>query len=165
MEVGLTTLSFDNYEEVLALKPKDSQKEYVEDWKTILSFAYIGSVSGLDGELNIITCDDKPVGSALIGKIEVEPQEPEILQAYGQVYRIMGFFIDEKWQGQGIGSEALNLLLDKISRYPEGEKLPVALEVEEENTTAKRLYHKFGFFDTGIRYGKSCAFVKLPEVK
>lgn len=163
MQVELTTLSFDNYEEVLALKPKDCQKEYVEDWKTILSFAYIGAVLGLDGVLNIITCDGRPVGRALIGKIDVEPQEPEILQAYEKFYRIMGFFIDEKWQGQGIGSEALKLLLEKIRQYPEGEKLPVALEVEEENIIGKRLYQKFGFFDTGIRYGNSCAFVKLPE--
>jgi diamine N-acetyltransferase len=164
MDIKLTTLSFKNYEEVLALKPRDNQKTYVEDWATILAFAYIGVVNGLEGELCIITCDDKPVGRVLIGKIEVEPQEPEVLQKYGQVWRVMGFFIDEKSQGKGIGSEALKLVLNKISSFPDGKKYPIALEVEEANENAKQLYQKLGFYDTGVRYGESCAYVKLPEV-
>lgn len=41
-KVGLTTLAFENYEESLKLKPMDSQKEFVEDWATILAIAYIG---------------------------------------------------------------------------------------------------------------------------
>lgn len=40
-KVGLTTLTFDNYEQILKLKPKDSQKEFVEDWATILAIAYM----------------------------------------------------------------------------------------------------------------------------
>ena len=121
-------------------------------------------VNGLDGELCIITCDDKPVGRVLIGKIEVEPQEPDVLQKYGQVWRVMGFFIDEKFQGKGIGSEALKLVLNKISSFPDGKKYPIALEVEDANENAKQLYQKMGFYDTGVRYGESCVYVKLPEV-
>lgn len=31
--IELTTMTFDNYEEVLQLKPKENQKEFVEDWE------------------------------------------------------------------------------------------------------------------------------------
>lgn len=105
-KVGLTTLTFENYEESLKLKPMDSQKEFVEDWATILAIAYIGENLNLNGMLYIITYNDIPVGRGLIGKSEVGIQEPVEIQKYGFTYRIMGFFIDKKYQGLGIGKEA-----------------------------------------------------------
>lgn len=162
-KVGLTTLTFENYEESLKLKPMDSQKEFVEDWATILAIAYIGENLNLNGMLYIITYNDIPVGRGLIGKSEVGIQEPVEIQKYGFAYRIMGFFIDKKYQGLGIGKEALGLLLDKIKEYPDGNRLPITLEVKNNNTVAKKMYQAFGFRDTAIRYGEDCAYVKMPE--
>lgn len=70
---------------------------------------------------------------------------------------------NEKYQNLGIGKKALELLLEKIKEYPNGDKLPVALEVKEDNKVAMKLYQSFGFYDTGIRYEDDCAFVKLPD--
>lgn len=161
--VGLTTLTFDNYEKVLKLKPKDSQKEFVEDWTTILAIAYIGEISNLNGKLYIITYNDVPVGRGLVGKIEVGAQEPMEVRKYGFAYRIMGFFVDEKYQGLGIGKRALELFINEIKEEPDGNQLPITLEVKIDNTLAKKMYESFGFYDTGIRYGDDCAYVKMPE--
>lgn len=161
-KVGLTTLTFDNYEQILRLKPMDSQKEFVEDWATILALAYIGENLNLNGKLYIITYNDIPVGRGLIGKSEVGIQEPVEIQKYGFAYRIMGFFIDKKYQGLGIGKIALGLLLDKIKEYPDGNKLPITLEINNNNTVARKMYQAVGFCDTGIRYGEDCAYVKKP---
>lgn len=162
-KVTLTKLTFENYEKVLQLKPKESQKKFVEDWSTILANAYIGASENMDGRLCVIAYKNEPVGIALIGKAEVGKQEPAELQEYIYTYRIMGFFIDENYQNLGIGKKALELLLEKIKEYPNGDKLPVALEVKKDNKVAMKLYQSFGFYDTGIRYEDDCAFVKLPD--
>ena len=162
-KVTLTKLTFENYEKVLQLKPKESQKKFVEDWSTILAIAYIGASENMDGQLYVIAYENEPVGNALIGKGKVGKQEPVELQQYIYTYRIMGFFIDEKYQNLGIGKKALKLLIEKIKEYPDGDKLPVALEVKKNNEVAMKLYESFGFYDTGIRYEDDCAFVKLPD--
>lgn len=63
----------------------------------------------------------------------------------------------------GIGKRALKLFLDKIKENSDGNKLPITLEVKNDNTLAKKMYESFGFYDTGIRYDDDCAYVKMPE--
>lgn len=161
--IHLNQLSFENYQKVLQLAVNEDQRDFVESPAQIIALAYAGIQEGLPGELWVIQEDDEPVGIALIGKAQVEPQEPRELQAYGQVYRIMGFQIDHKYQGKGMGRKAFSMILDKILHYPDGKQLPVTLEVEERNMAAMHLYESFGFYDSGVRYGASCAWIRRPK--
>lgn len=77
----------------------------------------------------------------------------------------MGFFIDYKYQNQGIGKKALKLALNKIEGFQDGKTIPTALEVKEENNSAIKLYEYFEFYDTGTRYGNDCAFVRIPNME
>ena len=53
-------------------------------------------------------------------------------------------------QGEGLGAQLLQALLDEAVRR---RKTTVSLEVRADNTTAQRLYERFGFRPAGVRRG------------
>lgn len=161
--VELREVMFDNVHKILKLKPADNQKEFVEDVSTTIAIAYAGINEKCPGNLHVIYYDNEPVGIILIGRAVVAEQEPEILKNNKYVYRLMGFFIDANYQHKGIGRKALNLALEKIETYSDGNSLPIALEVKIQNRNAINLYQSLGFYDTGMRYGDDCVFVRLPQ--
>jgi ribosomal-protein-alanine N-acetyltransferase len=55
--------------------------------------------------------------------------------------------VDPRWQGQGIGK----LLLEALLKCADEAGAPVFLEVRTDNTTAIRLYEKYGFEQIGLR--------------
>ena len=64
-------------------------------------------------------------------------------------YDIWHMMIDEKEQGRGYGSEALDLVIDYIRTKPFGDSSRVALTCNKNNLAALRLYEKKGFSPTG----------------
>jgi diamine N-acetyltransferase len=161
--ITLRKLSFDNLSAVLQLHVNDIQKKFVEEASYTIALAYAGIMEGAPGELIVFYHEETPVGLVLIGKSNVGKQEPKILQQYGQVYRIIGFLIDERHQHKGFGRKALEMTLQKIDSYLDEHPLPIALEVKENNESAISLYKSVGFHNTGVRYDDDCVFVKLPS--
>jgi len=73
--------------------------------------------------------------------------EPESLDNYW----IFHFFIDRRYQGQGYGKAALNLLLQFIrDHHPRCQA--IQLTVHPENVRAQRLYTDAGFQPTGTLF-------------
>jgi diamine N-acetyltransferase len=64
-------------------------------------------------------------------------------------YDIWHMMIDESMQGRGYGSEALDQVIDYIRTKPFGSSGRIALTVNKENPTARRLYESKGFSATG----------------
>ena len=64
-------------------------------------------------------------------------------------YDIWHMMIDEKEQGRGYGSKALDLVIDYIRTKPFGDSPRVALTCNKHNLAALRLYEKKGFSPTG----------------
>lgn len=64
-------------------------------------------------------------------------------------YCIWRLMIDRNHQGKGYGTQALRLALDDIRTLPCGPARTCFLSYEPENTTAKKLYYRFGFRETG----------------
>jgi GNAT superfamily N-acetyltransferase len=64
---------------------------------------------------------------------------------------LRSFFIDHRWQGQGLASRALTAVIEDISgRHPQARLL--VLLVNCRNLTALRLYLRARFVDTGELY-------------
>ena len=64
---------------------------------------------------------------------------------------LRAFFIDARWQGQGLGTAALRAMFpDLVTRYPAARQL--ALSVSTGNQVAMHLYLRAGFVDGGERY-------------
>lgn len=68
-----------------------------------------------------------------------------------ETYNIWHMMIDEKYQGNGYGTAAVGLCIDYIKSKPFGESNIIVLTCNIDNTTACRIYEKFGFKDTGER--------------
>lgn len=64
-------------------------------------------------------------------------------------YNLLCLMMDEKYQNNGYGPEALKLALDFINTYPSDRTKYCWLSYEPENEVARRLYHSFGFEETG----------------
>ncbi len=163
--VQLKKVTFENVHKVLQLKPEESQRKYVEDVSTTIALAYAGINEECPGECSVIYYEDEPVGIILFGRSIVTDQEPEALKQYQHAYRLMGFFVDHKYQHKGIGRKAFQLALEKVKEYPEGATLPISLEVKIHNSSAIKLYESFGFYDTGVRYEDDCALIRLPQTE
>lgn len=117
----------------LDLKVADSQKHYVADKATMLARAYAYRDSR--SRAFIIYNDEMPVGMGLY-------YDCDSLNAYD----FSQLFIDKRYQGNGYGEAATNLILDlmkKDGKYPQ-----VILCYIEGNNAAKHLYEKLGFQET-----------------
>ncbi len=92
--------------------------------------------------------DDTPVGHYRI--------DPHARSVAGHDFALptlglRAFFIDARWQGQGLGAAALHaMFIDLAERHPAARQL--ALSVNANNRTALRLYLRAGFVDSGELY-------------
>lgn len=60
-------------------------------------------------------------------------------------YVDLGWALDPKWWGQGIGNEAVKLLVEYVKKQPEFKSKKIVLFVKKENERAIHLYKKHGF--------------------
>lgn len=160
--VELRDITFENVNKIIQLKPKFSQRKFVEKPSITISFAYAGINVGYPGFASAIYSDGEPVGIILMGRGPVGSGEPDVLKRYDNVYRLVGLLVDRHFQHRGIGREALKIALEKVKDYPEGDCLPIVLECHKRNRKTMKLYESFKFYNTGTEYGKHYIFVRLP---
>lgn len=91
---------------------------------------------------------ETPVGFLMIGFDADDYWEdaPSIAKGNYNLWRLM---IDKNYQNKGYGKEAVRLALEFIKTFPCGKADFCWLSYEPENEVAKRLYHSFGFAETG----------------
>ena len=117
---------------------------------------WMGSIA--DTLADLARCPDSDsmailIGNTAVGHCRIDPHARSIaghdfaLPTLG----LRAFFIDARWQGQGVGTRALcALLTDVAERYPAARQL--ALSVDTDNQVALRLYLRAGFADSGELY-------------
>lgn len=92
--------------------------------------------------------DDIPVGFLMVGFDADDYWEdaPSIARGNYNLWRLM---IDKNYRKKGYGKEAVRLALEFIKTFPCGKADFCWLSYEPENEIASRLYHSFGFVETG----------------
>lgn len=95
---------------------------------------------------------ETPVGFLMIGFDADDCWEdaPSIAKGNYNLWRLM---IDKNYQNKGYGKEAVRLALEFIKTFPCGKADFCWLSYEPENEIASRLYHSFGFVETGEMNG------------
>ena len=116
------------------LSVREDQRRFVSDSAGILARAYAYRESR--SRAFVICQDETPVGMAMFYDL---PEE--------QAYNFSQFFIDQRYQGQGIGTVACGVIL-KMMR-DDGKYNRVVLCYVDGDDAARRLYEKFGFRLTG----------------
>ena len=143
--VQLEVLDRYNRTQLINLDRKDIPLEYVADVEHTISLADYGAKFGLGGRCFVIKYGGKYVGIILIG--EAVKNEADPVELKGEKYfRILGFLIDNKYQGMGIGTIALNKAISAVRR--EYGRIPLLLECHKDNERAIRFYEENGFKNT-----------------
>ena len=130
--IHLETVTPDNWR--LGLQVRDDQHNYVSDSAGILARAY--AYRNNRSQVFIIYNDDLPVGMGMYYDLDDF-----------NAYNLSQFFIDQRYQGKGYGSEALGLILNELRK--EGHYDHVEVCVKKDDSAAIRLYEKNGFVDSG----------------
>lgn len=86
-----------------------------------------------------IYCDDRMVGFTMFA-FDENNEDP------GDRYWLWRFMIDESQQGKGYGSAALKEIIRYFNEHGADQ---ITLSTKESNTTALRLYHRYGFKENG----------------
>lgn len=129
--VSFEKVTWDNWRQCCSLKAD----KYVADNVTILARAYVSQNMGEEGEVLAIYNDKEIIGLLFYREFGY----PEKC-----CYIIDEFMIDSKYQGNGYGKTALNLLIEKLRK--EGKYNRIELEYYKENKIAEKLYLNAGFY-------------------
>lgn len=130
--IRLVTIDPDNWR--LGLKVSEAQKRFVSDSARLLARAYAYRKSRSNAY--VIYNDALPVGMALY-------YDCDELNAYD----FSQLFIDERYQGNGFGTEAARQILEIMKS--DGKYDKVILCYIDGNNAAKNMYEKLGFHLTG----------------
>ena len=145
--VTLRKITSENLWEIVALKVGENQRRFVADNTRSLLEAYVAITNGGVALPFGIYAGDLPVGFLMISYgCKDWPDAPAIAHDNYSLWRLM---IDERYQGQGFGKEALAEALRFIRTLPCGPATHCWLSYEPENSVAKKLYASFGFAETG----------------
>ena len=142
--VKLVELNEENWYDCCQLELKEEQKTYLEP--NAISIAQSKFETTL--KTYAIYLEEKIVGFSMYNSAKEE------LDGYW-IYRIM---VDKNYQGEGIGKEAVNLMISEMSKLPNAEKIIVGYN--PKNLGAHNLYSSLGFVDYGDRFGKEMAVIK-----
>ena len=145
--ITIKKINSNNVWKIIKLEVNDDQKSFVATNVESIIQAYTTISSGGVALPFGIYQDEVPVGFLMIGYGGI-PNDDNPAIANGN-YCLWRFMIDKKYQRKGYGKIALQLALDFIKTFPVGKAKYCYLSYEPENTIAAKLYHSFGFKETG----------------
>lgn len=128
--IRLEDINPDNWR--LDLHVSDEQKTFVANSTVMLARAYAYRESR--SRAFVIYDDKTPIGMALYYDME-------------DAYNFSQFFIDERYQGKGLGYKAAEMIIHEMEK--DGAYNKVVLCHVDGDEAAKRLYLKLGFYHTG----------------
>ncbi|MEB9613410.1 GNAT family N-acetyltransferase [Bacillus cereus] len=131
-KIYLKPIDKSNWEEAIRLSVKKEQQTFIAS-----NLYSIAEVQFLDNfYANGIYLDEKMIGFTMFG---IDPDDNNYW-----IYRLM---IDEKFQGQGIGKQAIHLVIDEIRSNNNANISIIMIGYAPENLTAKFVYKKAGFIE------------------
>ena len=136
--IELRKITEDNFINALNLQLAEGQEKFVSHPVRSLAQAYVYREQ----------CQPFGIydGDVMVGYVMViyDYDVPE--------YDVWHMMIDEKYQGRGYGSAAMDRVLEYIKTKPFGASDRVTLTCNKENLSAIGLYKKKGFAETGATY-------------
>jgi Acetyltransferases, including N-acetylases of ribosomal proteins len=131
----LVEINEDNWTDFARLQLREDQRAFLDSPVGILARGYV--YRARRARVIGIAEDGTVVGLALVKDLDEEPA----------CYDLQQFLIDRRFQGRGLGTEALRRILAEL----EAERKYGCVEVcvKREDAAALRVYEKLGFTDTG----------------
>ena len=152
MSIHLEKIDARNVWDVLELKLRKEQKNFVAPNDISIVQAYVAAGTGCSAFPFAVYNDKKVVGFLMVGYNEAALYEldgEEAPTALKNNYSIWRLMIDKRYQGRGFGREAIRLALDFIRTWPCGKAEYCEISYEPENEVAGALYRSCGFAENG----------------
>lgn len=149
-----------NSAQLKCIQRDDVSEDFVDTVDTILETTQYGVEHGCIGHTYAVKYDRQYIGMLLLGEaLEWETDPVEMREQ--PFYRLMGFLIDKRYRGLGIGSYVLEEVIRRC--YLEYGVRPIALGVHKDNYRAERFYTKHGFQKTESMEGNDYYYIRYPE--
>lgn len=134
-KIYLQPIEKSNWKEAIRLSVKEEQQTLIAS-----NLYSIAEVQFLDNfYAKGIYLDEKMIGFTMFG---IDSDDNNYW-----IYRLM---IDKKFQGKGIGKQAIHLVIDEVRRNNNANISIIMIGYAPENLTAKFVYKKAGFIETEL---------------
>lgn len=159
MSITLRPLTEDNLDAVRAIERSDVSEAFVDGPDAIWALNRYGQEHGCVGHTWAVYRGDECVGMVLLGEaLPWETDPPEMRKR--PFYRLMGFVIDRRHRGQGVGGQALEMAIDRC--YQDFGVRPIALGCHRDNHRAAAFYLRHGFRKTSCMEGDDVYYLRYP---
>lgn len=158
-EISLELLSDQNIAAVRAIHREAISEAFVDSVDTIMETTRYGIEHHCIGHTYAVKYADTYIGVILLGEAipwETDPEE----MSETPFYRLMGFVLDSRYRGRGIGGYVLERVIDTI--YREFGVRPIALGVHRDNHRAARFYQTHGFVRMDAMEGNDVYYLRYP---
>ena len=143
--IEIKEITWENFWQVVDLKPSESQGKYLPSISVFMSQAYVNLKLRYPDICFALFNESQPVGFT---KIVYVPKNVEPYYFLENSYMIDAIMIDAKYQGRGYGKEALYQVLNYIESKPFGEADSIKLSCHDDNSVAINIYKKIGSYKT-----------------
>lgn len=158
--ITLEVLSASNMESILAIRRDDISEAFVDTAETIMALTQYGLDHHCRGRTYAIRSAGVCIGVILLGEAFAWDTDPDEMRGV-PFYRLMGFVLDKRYRGRGIGGQVLERVIDLI--YGEFGVRPIALGVHKDNLGAARFYLRHGFRKTDVMEGDDYYYLRYPN--
>ena len=161
MEFELEELTRENCELVRAsIDREDIPLCFVHPVETIMNVTDYGVEHGLAGHTFAVKANGEYVGTILLGEtIPWNTDPPQMREE--PFYRIMGFVLDKRYRGLGIGGQVLERAIEAV--YRDYGPRPIALGCHRRNVSAAAFYRRHGFIKTNYLETEDYYYLRYPE--
>ena len=149
--IELKEITWENFWQVVELRPSESQREYLPSNAVFMAQAYVNLKCKYPDACFALAKESHIVGFT---KVVYVPQGAEPYNFLEDTYMIDAFMIDGKEQGKGYGRAGFQQVLAFIETNPWGESKSTKLACHDDNTVAVGMYKRAGFCETDQFVGK-----------
>lgn len=143
--VSLRVVNDDNVGDIIDLSVSDDQTQFVAPNVHSLAQAFATTMVWV----RAVYADDTPVGFVMLSDDDEQPR-----------YYVWRFMIDQRYQGNGYGRDAMTLVHEYVRTRPGGDKVYLSYIPSEGGP--EHFYKGLGYKDTGLIHdGETVAVLDL----
>ena len=153
----LELLTEANLDEARGIDRSDVPEDYVDSVDELMELTRYGLEHRCLGHTYAVRYGGKIIGVILLGEAIPWETDPEEMRGR-PFYRLMGFVIDRRCRGQGVGAWALEEAVRRV--YGEFGPRPIALGCHKDNRRGEKFWHRHGFCNTTAMEGGDVYYIR-----
>lgn len=156
-QITLEPLTEDNLAEAQAIDRADVPEDFVDTVDELMELTRYGLEHGCAGRTFLARREGVCAGVILLGEAIPWDTDPEEMRGR-PFYRLMGFVIDQRLRGRGVGTCVLNEAVRQV--YAEFGPRPIALGCHRDNRDGARFWLRQGFRPTAAMEGADLYYIR-----